>query len=159
MKPTGSHRGGLLTAGAILSIVGGAFAVVGGGIMVGLVIAHRELFSQVGHGALGGNAGIRFGPFGVVDLTWFIIVGVPFLVLGVIAITGGLSAIRRKSFGVSLTGAICALPPVIFAWYFGVGGLSEVVFLQTICGAALIILGVLAVIFVALGKREFGAQA
>ena len=56
--------------------------------------------------------------------------GVPLIVLGIIAIVGGVSAIRRKSFGLSLAGAICALIP-------------------------LNLLGLLAVIFVSLGKREF----
>jgi len=54
------------------------------------------------------------------------------LALGILAVTGGISAIKTKSFGLSLAGAICALP----------SGL----------------LGILAVIFVALGKREFGAE-
>ena len=45
---------------------------------------------------------------------------------------GGVSAIRQKRFGLSLVGAIAALA----------SGL----------------LGILAVIFVALGKREFGAE-
>ena len=52
-------------------------------------------------------------------------------VLDIVAIIGGISAIKRKRFGLSLAGAVCALPSVI--------------------------LGILAVIFVALGKREFGA--
>ena len=52
-------------------------------------------------------------------------------VLGIVAIVGGISAIRRKWFGLSIAGAIGALPSVI--------------------------LGILAVIFIALGKREFGA--
>ena len=62
---------------------------------------------------------------------WLIIAG-GLLFLGILAVVGGISAIRRKRFGVSLAGAICAL----------------------ISG----ILGILAVIFVALGKREFGAE-
>jgi hypothetical protein len=61
---------------------------------------------------------------------WSIIVGGLLVVLGIIAIVGGISAIRRKSFGLSLAGAICALIP-------------------------LNPLGLLAVIFVSLGRREF----
>ena len=60
------------------------------------------------------------------------IVGVLFLALGVLAVVGGISAIRQKRFGLSLAGAISAL------------------------GSGL--LGIVAVIFVALGKREFGAK-
>jgi hypothetical protein len=59
-------------------------------------------------------------------------IGFVLAALGIFAIIGGVSAIRRKSFGVSLAGAICALPSVI--------------------------LGILAVIFVSLSKREFAAQ-
>jgi len=51
-------------------------------------------------------------------------------ILGIVAIVGGISAIKRKKFGLSLAGAICAL----------LSGL----------------MGILAVIFVTLGKREFG---
>jgi hypothetical protein len=132
MGSNGDSRGGLLTAGGILSILGGSFEVIGGTIMMGLTIAHRELFRLVGHGVWGGTPAILFGPFGFVDLIWLIIVGVPIFALGIVAIVGGVSAIRRKRFGLSLAGAICALPSHI--------------------------LGILAVIFVALGKREFGAE-
>jgi len=118
-------RGGLLSAGGILSIIVGAFEVIGGGIMVALVslrIPLRLCF---------------FNPPGVwhehsctVVPIWPMIMGGLLLVLGIIAIVGGVSAIRRKSFGLSLAGAICALIP-------------------------LNLLGLLAVIFVSLGKREF----
>jgi hypothetical protein len=54
-------------------------------------------------------------------------------VLGIVAVVGGISAIRRKRFGLSLAGAICALPSVF--------------------------LGIAAVVLVALGKREFRAKA
>jgi hypothetical protein len=60
-------------------------------------------------------------------------VAVPLLALGIVAIIGGVSAIRRKSFGLSLAGAICALPSNI--------------------------LGILAVIFVSVSKREFEAES
>jgi len=63
-----------------------------------------------------------------VPIRWAIIGGCVG-VLGIIAIIGGISAIRRKRFGLSLVGAICARPSVI--------------------------LGILAIIFIALGKREF----
>jgi hypothetical protein len=153
-----SSRSRLLTAGGILSMVGGALAVVGGGIMVSSVIAHREMFGLVGHDVWGGTPAIYFGGFGLVELTWLIIVGVPLLVLGALAIMGGVSSVRRKSFGLSLAGAICALPSVI-----AVGALPEAVFFHSlamaICGVASIILGILAIVFVALSKGEFEAKA
>jgi hypothetical protein len=129
MAVDGNSRGGLLTAGGILSIIGGAFEVIGGGIMVVLPMGTRILLRL---------ALIPFHPSGwwerimPVIPFWLIIVGVPLLVLGIIAVVGGISAIRRKSFGLSLAGAICALPSRP--------------------------LGILAVIFVSLAKREFGAE-
>ena len=53
-------------------------------------------------------------------------------VLGILAVVGGIFAIRRKRFGLSLAGAICALP--------------------------LYALGVPAVIFICLSKKEFGEE-
>jgi len=119
-------RGGLLSAGGILSIIVGAFEVIGGGVMVALVCLRMPLrlwlltyFPRFG------------GAYSMADVPlWSIIVGGLLVVLGIIAIAGGFSAIRRKSFGLSLAGAICALIP-------------------------LNLLGLLAVIFVSLERREF----
>jgi len=57
--------------------------------------------------------------------------GVPSIILGIIAIVGGSYALRRKIWGLALAGSICAL--------FGPWAL----------------LGILAIIFVSLGKGEF----
>ena len=57
--------------------------------------------------------------------------GVPTIMLGIIAIAGGSYALRRKIWGLALAGSICAL--------FG----------------PWLILGILAIIFVSLGKGEF----
>ena len=121
MESSGSHRSGLLTAGGILSIVGGALEA---GMLVVSVMSN-VIQSWVGSLLPSGQFEIHFIP------TWL---PIAFLVLGIIAIVGGVSALRRKSFGLSLAGAICALP-------------------SPSC-----ILGILAVIFVSLGKREFGAK-
>ena len=119
-------RGGLLSAGGILSIIVGAFEVVGGGVMVALLCLRMPLRLWLLQclPRFGGACSIADVPI------WSIIVGGLLLALGIIAIVGGVSAIRRKSFGLSLAGAICALIP-------------------------LNLLGLLAVIFVSLGKREF----
>ena len=151
MESGGSHRSGLLTPGGILSIVGGALEVVGGGIMVGLVIANRALLRLAPPGTY---AGIRSSLFGDVDLIWLINVGVPILALGIVAIIGGVSAVRRKIFSLSLAGAICALPSVISGLY-----LAGAIGAAAIGALTSLILGILAVIFVALGKKEFGAKA
>jgi hypothetical protein len=119
-------RGGLLSAGGILSIIVGAFEVIGGGMMVALVCLRMpfRLWLLSYFPRFGGACGIADVPI------WWMITGGLLFVLGIIAIVGGVSAIRRKSFGLSLAGAICALIP-------------------------LNLLGLLAVIFVSLGKREF----
>jgi hypothetical protein len=129
MAYNGSDRGGLLSAGGILSIIVGAFEVIGGGIMmalVGLSITLRPWFSSFLPSVPGPWHEYSWNIVPV----WSIIVGGILLILGIIAIIGGFSAIRRKSFGLSLAGAICALIP-------------------------LNLLGLLAVIFVSLGRREF----
>jgi hypothetical protein len=127
-----NSRGKLLTAGGILSIVAGIFQINNGGVLMAFFLTHDleplwEIFRFL-PGFWVEWADIHYGP-----PIWQMIMGVFFLVLGILAVTGGISAIRRKKFGLSLAGAISALP----------SGL----------------LGILAVIFVALGKREFGAEA
>ena len=127
MESSGSNRSGLLTAGGVLSIIGGVLELIGGGIVVGIGIEY-----------------IIGGPFRLIEvIPWVpgdvivvselpaivIIVGILILALGAIGIAGGISAINRKSFGLSLAGAICILPTVI--------------------------LGILAVIFVSVSKKEF----
>jgi uncharacterized membrane protein len=122
MASSGSERSGLLTAGGILSIVGGAFEV---GMWVVSVMSN-VIENWVGSLLPSGQFGIEFIP------TWL---PIAYLVLGIIAIVGGVSSLRRKSFGLSLAGAICCALPSPSS-----------------------IFGILAVIFVALRKREFGAE-
>jgi len=123
MASSGSNRSGLLTAGGILSIIVGAFEMAFGAVVTALTMS--GVIPCVFH----------CGRFEIHITSSFTYLGVPLLVLGIIAIVGGISALRRKSFGLSLAGAICALPSYILG-----------------------ILAILAVIFVALGKREFGAE-
>jgi len=103
----------------VLSIVAGAFEMTFGAVVTALTMS--GVIPCLFH----------CGRFEIHITPSFTYLGVPLLVLGIIAIVGGVSALRRKSFGLSLAGAICALPSYIF--------------------------GILAVIFVALGKREFEA--
>ena len=62
--------------------------------------------------------------------------GVMAIILGAVAITGGIFALRRRIWGMALAGAICALFPPHVA-----------------------VLGILAIIFVALSKGEFDQPA
>jgi hypothetical protein len=129
MASSGSSRSGLLTAGGVLSIVGGALQVAGGLVVlvitIGVRIILRLALTPFHPGDWWGHV-MPSIPF------WFIIVGVPLLVLGIVAIVGGASALRKGSFALSLAGAICALPSNI--------------------------LGVLAIIFICLSRKEFEAK-
>jgi len=117
-------RGGLLSAGGILSIIVGAFELIGG-IGVGILLAIGLPAFRCFPDCLFGE-GFNLEAISIRLIVTAIVLGI----LGIIAIAGGASAIRRGSFGLSLAGAICALLPIN-------------------------ILGILAVIFVSLGKREF----
>ena len=130
MESSGRQRSGLLTAGGVLSIMAGAIEIIFGLIVVGLI-----LVTVMQGGMLAGDSSEGPIPIMIPILipTWAVVVAAALLVLGIVAIIGGVSAIRKKIFGLSLAGAICALPTII--------------------------LGILAVIFVALGKTEFGAKA
>ena len=55
---------------------------------------------------------------------------IPIIVLGAVSIVGGIYSLKRRLWGLALAGAICALAPYL-------------------------ILGILAIIFVVLGKGEF----
>jgi len=130
MASNGDSRGGLLTAGGVLSIIAGALEVIGGVIIALLTVGIRILIRLA---LIPSHPGDWWGHIIPVIPFWLIIVGVPLLALGIVAIVGGVSALRRRNFGLSLAGAICALPSSI--------------------------LGILAVIFVSLSKREFGAES
>jgi hypothetical protein len=129
MESSGSERSQLLTAGGVLSIVGGTFEMIFGAVITALTM--KGVIPGVFH-LPWWMPGERFEIHIMPSFTYL---GVPLLVLGIIAIVGGVSALRRKSFGLSLAGAICAVPTFILG-----------------------ILGILAVIFVALSKREFRAE-
>lgn len=102
------------TTAGILSIICGAWGVSSGAVVA--VVGGSITWMQVGPWAsriLGA-------------------IGVPMIALGIVAIVGGIYALKRRVWGLALAGAICALlvpPPFI--------------------------LGILAIIFVVMGKGEF----
>ena len=103
-----------LTAG-ILTIISAAIKLLTAlGIIIGFsVYTTRPQFS-----------------IGISETTILIGIMIPFLVLGIVALIGGICAIRRKMWGMALAGSIAAFLPTS-------------------------ILGVLAIIFVAISKNEF----
>jgi hypothetical protein len=143
MASNGASRRGLLTAGGILSIVGGISQIICSGVLImDFVVSYPHYWRLIDVLFLPGlpaawqyyilwGSSILCVYYAGVPVRWAIIGGC-IGVLGILAVVGGISAIRRKMFGLSLAGAICAIP----SWIWGI----------------------LAVIFVALGKREFGAE-
>lgn len=132
-----NSRSGLLTAGGVLSIISGISQITSGLLLAGMILLPDFFSVYVGYRGLR----ILFLPF-LPDVWWqyfvyelgdspeLVLFVMCTSVLGIIAIVGGISAIRRKWFSISLAGGIGALPSIIP--------------------------GMLAVIFVVLGKREFG---
>jgi hypothetical protein len=97
------------TTAGILTIIGGIIGIASGAIVMGLGTAFM---------------------WGIPGLELLAGIGSGLLALGIIALIGGIFALRRKVWGFALTGAIFACFPIIP-------------------------LGVLAIIFVAMGKNEF----
>ncbi len=64
-----------------------------------------------------------------------VIIAVPFLVLGIVAIVGGANALQRRRWGLALAGCICA---IFSPWA---------------------LLGILATVFVAIARDEFGTSS
>ena len=164
MEADGNRKGGLLSAGGVLSILAGTFQIIGGVLLVVFSELGRWLVWQ----SMQSGPGLWSKDIGSLELLsplprlggWLpIIVGAILIILGIIAIGGGVSAIRRRSFGLSLAGAICALPLVISGWYLAVSALAQIVHFASlamvICSLASVTFGILAIIFVVLGKREF----
>jgi hypothetical protein len=129
MASNGTDRGGLLSAGGILSIMAGIFEINAGLLIFltdGIVPYPLWLFPFL--------LLVQTPDIELINRSylWPMFTGGLLLALGILAIAGGISAVKRRSFGLSLAGAICALPKGI--------------------------LGILAVIFIVLGKREFGDE-
>jgi uncharacterized membrane protein YfhO len=122
-------RGGLLSAGGILSIIVGVVELVAGGLLTASVLL------TTGDWELKIPDIPGLGSFDVItfDSTPVLVVGIVLLVLGIWAVSGGISALKRFSFGLAVTGAVCAFLPVNM-------------------------LGLLALIFVSLGSGEFTTE-
>jgi len=103
------------TTAGLLSIIGGGL-----GVILGIVL----IVLGAGVGTVLAGRGIPFLGELVVGT---LVVG---LILGIVAIVGGIYAVRRQKWGLALAGSICAL----FPWWF---------------------LGIPAVVLVVLAREEF----
>ena len=150
MASNSGRRRRLLAVGGILCIVGGAFTVICVVLAVDDCIALIECLSVWDT--------LRCGSYAHAIRSLITVASM--FALGLVTIVGGVSAIRRKRFGLSLAGAICfaLTPPVAFNESF-----SESFFSKSLAELFWVwgwmIMGILAVIFVVLGKREFRAKA
>jgi hypothetical protein len=100
------------TTAGILSIIAGAMQTIGG-IVVGVI---------------GGSVAALAAIPGIGSI--FAAIAIPLIIIGIVAIVGGIYALRRRVWGLALAGCICSL---VGPW----------------------ILGIPAIIFVSMGKSEF----
>jgi hypothetical protein len=108
------------TTAGILTIIAGCLGLlIGMGLAIGLGIAGTLIDMIPGFPGAG----------------FLVLIAVPGIILSIVAIVGGIYALKRRLWGLALAGAICAL-------------LFTLPFLGWI-------LAILAIIFVSLGKREF----
>lgn len=119
-KRTAEDRSGLLKAGGILSILAGVMGLLTT-VIITLLLFLPELLS-------GGDSYDR--SLSLVLLLFFVPFLVIFSILDVMAVVGGIHALKRERWGLALGGAIC-------------GAVSYAV------------LGVFAVVFIAMSRDEF----
>ena len=119
-------RGGLLSAGGVLSIIVGVMQLAAGALMLVVTLGFWDPDMPLVP---------RLGTVLPVETaaTPLLIAGGVVVALGILAIIGGASALKRSSFGMALVGALCAFLTVN-------------------------VLGLLALIFVSLGSCEFGTE-
>jgi len=98
----------MVKAAGILTIIAGIVGIVVGG------------FATVGTGIAAQLTGFA----------WMGAIGAGLLALGIIALIGGIFTLQRRTWGFALTGAICAMFPIVP-------------------------LGILAIIFLSIRKGEF----
>ena len=104
------------TSGGIMCLISGAWGVMSGVVLAFITSNYPTVWIRLS--PMETLVVNRLAPFGIA--------------LGLVAILGGVYALRRRRWGIALAGAICAamIPPPLF-------------------------LGVLAIVFIAVGREEF----
>ena len=133
------------TAAGILCIIVGATVVVVSGMMVALGVGPATTSDEP------------------ILLVFLIIFGIPSIMLGILPIVGGIYAVRRRRWLLALAGSICALIFGIVTNYIALGTTGAWLLFLVPSSSLLAalpfvvfgLLGLLALIFVILGKREF----
>ena len=132
------------TTAGILNIMSGAMGIGGGigALIVGGFVGKLGGLSAEISDALSEWAGVwlpeatdlqsLITEVAGISAVVLLVVGIVLLVFGIIALIGGIYAIKRQKWGLALAGSILALPA---------GG----------------VLGILSIIFVSLGRKEFSS--
>jgi hypothetical protein len=107
----------------------GILSIIGGSFGIGAG-AWVTLMGGWGMNGWGMHGPGMYGMYGPGMFGWVAALGGGLLALGIIALIGGIITLRRKAWGFALASAICALFPVVP-------------------------LGILAIIFVSMGRKEF----
>jgi len=120
-------------AGGVLNLVAGALGAISSLALLILTIVLQ--------GVRGDNPP-HFGAPDVLPIfvVTFLVCGIVFLILSIVSVVGGIFACKRMRWGWALAGSICTV----------------------LIGASTIIIGILgiiAVVFVAISKKEFATQA
>ena len=121
--PQSISRTWMPVAAGVMSIVAGTMGFIAIAFMVTFVaVFGSEIAKDVLHSIGFWQAGIPLTVIGLVSLI--------ILLISLMSVIGGIYAIRRKAWGLSLAGAICAIFPAQ-------------------------VLGIIAVAFIAISKKEF----
>ncbi len=124
------------TAAGILTIISGCICI---GIGVSAAVLREAMGGMaelVGIVGMAGTAGI------------FAALGGAVIGIGVVALIAGIFTLKRRRWGFALTGAILATSCVGVLGMLATDALLVILF----CGG---VLGILAIIFVSMGKKEF----
>jgi len=124
----------LIIAGAIGMARGGFMMVLGGiaGRLTGVGAELSDLMSEWLGAFVPGTVDIPLLVTRIISMSPYIltVIGIVSLAFGIVSLVGGIQAIRRKAWGLALAGSILAIP-------------------------ASAVLGILSIIFVSIGKKEF----
>jgi hypothetical protein len=123
---------GVRVAGKAVAATGGAWMPVAAGIL-DLVAAVPSLIIGIIYAVIGGFLTFFIGGLGALP-------GAAMIILSIVAIVGGVFAIRKRAWGFALAASICALLVGLVGFPFTVHA---------------ILLGILAIVFTALGKGQF----
>lgn len=117
--------------GGVLSLVSGAFGIIGGLAMVFVAVVFNQLIENGSEFYYG----TQLSPQQVANLVAALYAGVGavIFILGILSLVGGIFALRRKLWGLALAGSIAAV----------------IVFFP---------IGVVSIIFTSLAKPEFGPR-